>query len=183
MGDDLPAGAPDGVLELQSNVDGVVVTLPYAVSAVRVTAGSLPRGAFAVIALDEEGDKLAGRKSTGAGPSTVQVAAEGIAQVVVEAADKESKGLALVEVCLPAEPTVPGCGKDPLWDLTTVACATIQHPPDHPSPPALDAPVNSQWVPAVPPNALREVEHRGRRPGAWRASGVGAPRRPGRSLR
>ena len=158
VGDDLPAGAPDGVLELQSNVDGIVVTLPYTVSAVRVTAGSLPRGAFAVIALDEKGDKLAGRKSTGAGLSTVQVAAEGIAQVVVEAADKGAKGLALVEVCLPAEPTVPGCGKDPLWDLTTVACATIQHPPDHPPPPALDTPVNGPWVPAVPPDALREVD-------------------------
>jgi hypothetical protein len=158
IGEGRAAGVASGVSTLQSNPKGIVVTLPYTVSAVRVTAGTQPAGVVSVIALDEKGEEVAAQSSTSANPATVELSGARIAQLIVEPAESRAKGLALVQVCIPGEPTIAGCGRDSLWDLTTVACATIENPPDHPQPPSLRTPLSGPWVPATPPAAIRQID-------------------------
>jgi hypothetical protein len=157
IADSLPVGAPDGVSELQGGESGIGVTLPYAVDAVEVTAGSLPQGRFAVVAFDAAGKQVARVTATAAGQQSVTVGAAGIAELAL-VPGKGAKGIALVRVCIPGTPSLPPDDKDPLWDLLTVACATLDNPPDRPLPPVLGSPVSGAWLPAPAPTAIREID-------------------------
>lgn len=158
VGDALPLGAPDGTPELQSSRAGMTVTLPYTVSAVEVLAGPLGPGVFDVTAFDASGNELASVASTAEGRQSVTVSADGIAELAIQPAKEDVKGLALERVCIPGTPSLPPDKDGALWDLATVACATIANPPDAPGPPLLGSPESGAWMPATPPTAIREID-------------------------
>jgi hypothetical protein len=153
IGTSLPPGA---VPELEGPQAGIVVELPYPVGAVQVLAGALGGGGFTVTAHDADGQELTSASSAAA-EDTVVVQAQGIAQVTVSLSDPGGKGIALVRICIPGTPSVPP-GKGTLWDLATVACATLGHPSDPPPPPSLGTPVSGDWMPGLPPTAIREID-------------------------
>jgi hypothetical protein len=153
IGTSLPGGT---VPELEGPQAGIVVELPYPVGAVQVLAGALGGEGFTVTAQDAAGQELTSASSAAA-EGVVVVEAQGIAQVTVAPSEPSGKGIALVRICIPGTPAVPP-GRGTLWDLATVACATLGHPSDPPPPPSLGAPVSGDWMPALPPTAIREID-------------------------
>jgi len=73
-------------------------------------------------------------------------------------AGEQAEGLALVWICVPGTPSLPPAGEGPLWDLVTVACATLGNPPDPPASPSLGTPTAGAWMPAPAPSAIREID-------------------------